>query len=112
EQLTRQKRGAQFDLSVNPQTDPETMPVEDPTIEWTSAPVRLATISIYPQKCDGPEQMAFVENLSWNPWNALPEHLPLGGINRARKLVYMDSSDLRHKTTGQSPVVPTGRESF
>jgi hypothetical protein len=112
EQLTAQKRGAQFDLSVNPQTDPETMPIEDPTVEWTSAPVRLATITIYPQKCDVPEQMAFAENLSWNPWNALPEHQPLGGINRARKVVYDDSSALRHKTKGLSPVVPTGRESF
>jgi hypothetical protein len=112
EQLTRQKAGAQFDLSVNPQTDAETMPIEDPTVEWTSAPVRVATITIYPQQCDAPERMAFVENLSWNPWNALPEHRPLGGINRARKLVYEDSTALRHKTTGASPVVPTGRESF
>lgn len=112
EQLTFQKIGAQFDLSVNPQTDAETMPIEDPTVEWTSDPVRLATISIHPQKFDAPEQMAFVENLSWNPWNTLPEHRPLGGINRARKRVYEDSSDLRHKTTGKSPVIPTGREWF
>jgi hypothetical protein len=112
EQLTHQKTGAQFDLSVNPQTDAETMPIEDPTVEWTSAPVRLATISIYPQQCDAPERLAFVENLSWSPWNALPEHRPLGGINRARKLVYEDSSALRHKTTGVLPAVPTGRESF
>lgn len=112
EQLTRRKIGAHFDLSVNPQTDPVAMPVEDPTVEWTSAPVRLATISIYPQKFDVPEQMAFFENLSWNPWNALPEHRPLGGINRARRLVYEDSSALRHKTTGIAPVIPTGRESF
>ena len=112
EQLTLQKRGAQFDLSVNPQTDAEMMPVEDPTMEWTSAPVRLATISIYPQTCQTPAQMAFVENLSWDPWNTLPEHRPLGGINRARKLVYADSSALRHKTTGTLPVIPTGRESF
>jgi len=112
EQLTFQKRGAQFDLSVNPQADADTMPIEDPTEEWTSAPVRLATISIHPHKCDVPEQQAFVENLSWTPWNALPEHRPLGGINRARKLVYEDSSALRHKTTGKSPVIPTGREWF
>ena len=46
------------------------------------------------------------------PWNTLPEHRPLGGINRARKLVYEDSSALRHKTTGKSPVIPTGREWF
>lgn len=112
EQLTVRKIGAQFDLCVNPQTDAEAMPVEDPTVAWTSPPVRLATISIYPQKFDRPEQMAFFESLSWNPWNALPEHTPLGGINRARRMVYEDSSALRHKTTGVAPVIPTGRESF
>ena len=112
EQLTLRKIGARFDLSVNPQTDADAMPVEDPTVEWTSAPVRLATISIYPQKFDTPEQTAFFENLSWTPWNALAEHRPLGGINRARRGVYDDSSALRHQTTGVAPATPTGRESF
>jgi hypothetical protein len=112
EQLTFRKIGAQFDLCVNPQTDANAMPVEDPTVEWSSAPVRVAGISIYPQKCDSPEQMAFFDSLSWNPWNALPEHAPLGGINRARGHVYEDSSALRHKTTGTSVMTPTGREWF
>ena len=112
EQLTLRKIGAHFDLCVNPQTDADAMPIEDPTVEWTSAPVRLAAISIYPQKFDSPEQMAFIENLSWTPWNALPEHMPLGGINRARRAVYEDSSALRHTTTGIAPIIPTGRESF
>jgi hypothetical protein len=112
EQLTFRKIGARFDLRVNPQTNAEAMPVEDPTVEWASAPVRLATISIYPQRFDTPEQMAFFENLSFSPWNALEEHRPLGGINRARRVVYEDSSALRHQTTGIAPFVPTGRESF
>lgn len=72
------------------------MPVEDPTVEWKSAAVKLATISIYPQKFDSPEQVAFGENLTWSPWNALPEHRPLGGINRARRDVYRESQELRH----------------
>jgi hypothetical protein len=112
EQLTLRKIPARFDLCVQPQTDADAMPIEDPTIGWTSAPVRVATLSIYPQKFDSPEQLAFFESLSWTPWNALPEHLPLGGINRARRKVYEDSSALRHKTTGVAPVSPTGRESF
>jgi hypothetical protein len=112
EQLTLRKIGARFDLSVNPQTDADAMPIEDATVEWTSAPVRLASICIYPQKFDSPEQMAFFANLSWSPWNALAEHVPLGGINRARRLTYEDSAALRHKTTGIAPVIPTGRESF
>jgi hypothetical protein len=112
EQLTYRKIGADFELCVNPQTDPQSMPIEDPTVEWTSPPVRLARISIYPQKFDSPEQIGYFANLSWSPWNALPEHVPLGGINRARKFVYDDSSALRHKTTGMAPAVPSGRESF
>ena len=112
EQLTLRKIGACFDLCVNPQTDAETMPIEDPTVEWTSTPVRLATIAIYPQKFDLPEQMAFFDNLLLEPVEHVPEHVPLGGINRARRHVYEDSSALRHKTTGLAPVIPTGRESF
>jgi hypothetical protein len=112
EQLTFRKIAAQFDFCIVPQTDAKTMPVEDPTVEWTSAPVRLATLSIYPQKFDSPEQMTFVENLQWSPWNSLPEHSPLGGINRARRGVYQDSQDLRHRTNQVQALAPTGRESF
>jgi hypothetical protein len=112
EQLTHRKLAARFDLNAMPQTDADSMPIEDPTVDWTSAPVRLASISIYPQTFDTPQQMAFFENLSWSPWNALDEHRPLGGINRARKLIYEESSALRHQTTGVLPITPTGRESF
>ena len=112
DQLTLQKIGAQFDFCVNPQTDASAMPVEDPTVEWTSVPVRLATISIYPQQFDSPEQMAFVENLDWSPWNGLPQHLPLGGINRARRRLYRESRDLRFKTNGVQSIPLTGREFF
>ncbi len=108
EQLTARKIAARFDFCVIPQTDAAAMPVEDPTIEWTSAPVKLATISIYPQKFDSQEQMTFVENAVWTPWNSLPEHAPIGGINRARRMVYEDSQALRHKTNAAM----TGRESW
>jgi hypothetical protein len=112
EQLTARKIPATFDFCVNPQTDAAAMPIEDPTVEWTSAPVKLATISIFPQKFDSPEQTAFLENLVWTPWNSLPEHRALGGINRARKPVYEDSRDIRHKTSGALIPVITGREWF
>jgi hypothetical protein len=112
EHLTHRKLGEHFEFCVIPQADASAMPVEDPTVEWTSAPVRLAILSIYPQKFDSPDQMGYFENLSWSPWNALLEHAPLGGINRARKFIYNDSSALRHNATAQAPVNPTGRESF
>ena len=41
--------------------------------------------------------MQHCENLSFNPWHSLPAHRPLGGINRARKVVYPALSKLRHE---------------
>jgi len=112
EQLTLQKIGASFDFCINPQTDAVAMPIEDPTVEWKSAPVKLARISIFPQKFNSTEQMSFVENLHWTPWDGLPEHKPLGGINRARRLIYQDSLQLRHKINGVQDTPITGREVF
>lgn len=111
-QLTDAKIGAEFDFCVNPQTDANAMPVEDPTVEWKSAPVKLATISIFPQRFDSPDQMTFTENLVWSPWNSLPEHQALGGVNRARKMVYQDSRDRRHQTNNIPIPAITGREWF
>ncbi|MEK1942330.1 MAG: hypothetical protein AAAB16_18325, partial [Pseudomonas sp.] len=38
---------------------------------------------------------------SFNPWHALPEHRPLGGINRLRKAVYEAVSAYRHERNQQ-----------
>ena len=40
--------------------------------------------------------MTFCENLSYTPWHSLPDHRPIGGINRARKVVYEAISKVRH----------------
>ena len=71
------------------------MPVEDPTVRWTSEPVPVATIRVGPQSFDTPEGMKQCEELSFDSWHALAEHRPLGGINRARKAVYIASVELR-----------------
>ena len=73
------------------------MPIEDPTVEWKSAWERVATIEIDAQEFDFPERWEWGNKLSFSPWHALEEHRPLGGINRARKVVYPASSDLRHE---------------
>ena len=106
EHLSLRRVRATFDLSVQLQTDAIAMPVEDPTVEWTAAPVRLAAVTIHPQEFDSPTQRDAFANLLWSPWHALPDHAPLGGINRARRRVYAGSSALRHKTTGTAPVIP------
>ena len=82
---------ALFDFAVQFQTDAGVMPIEDPCQEWpeSMSPFRkVATIKIPQQEFDSEKQKEFGENLSFSPWHALPEHRPLGGINRARKVVY------------------------
>jgi hypothetical protein len=112
QRLTIQTRPAVFDFCIQEQTDPDKMPVENPTVEWKSRPIKVATITIYPQKFDSKAQMTFCENLAFTPWRAPEEHRPLGGINRARKSIYDASRQLRHETNKVDYKEPTGRETF
>jgi hypothetical protein len=86
---------AVFDFKVQLQTDPVRMPVEDVSVEWDeidSKPVTVATLRIAPQKVDGSGDLATrCESMSFNPWHALAEHRPMGGMNRLRKVVYQAS---------------------
>jgi catalase len=92
-----------FDLMVQPQVPGRNMPVEDPTVEWSEkdspfvpvARIRIARQDITPQLNDG-----FCENLSFTPWHALPEHEPVGGLNRVRKGVYQAISRYRRCSNG------------
>ena len=82
------------------QTDVDKMPIENPLIRWDEkiSPFhKLATIVIPRQHFDGAREMEEGDNLSFNPWHCLPEHRPLGGINRSRKKVYEVTSEVRHR---------------
>ncbi len=107
--------GACFEFLVQLRTDPSRQPVEDPTVGWsekTSPFRRVATIDIPAQRFETPEQEKFCENLSMSPWHAAPEHRPLGGINRVRRIVYAAVSKLRHDLNGAPRSEPTGDETF
>ena len=76
------------------------MSLDDATEEWSeedSPFMPLATITIPRQDFSSPEQLRFCENLSYAPWHALPEHRPLGQLNRLRRHAYPASSDYRHR---------------
>ena len=95
-----------FDFLVQPQVDPVTMPIEDPTRRWSEDDSRfrkVATIRIPRQEL---QSQIFAENLSFTPWHSLPEHRPLGGINRVRRAVYEASSTLRHDANGVPRIEP------
>jgi hypothetical protein len=94
-----------FDFYVQRHVDQRT-PIEDSKIEWTDAvskPELVASIIIPPQEAM-PD--AFCENLSFSPWHALPEHQPLGLVNRVRRKVYLTISEHRHKRNCRPKVEP------
>jgi hypothetical protein len=102
-----------FELLVQPQTDPRAMPIEDATVEWkeSASPfLHAGTIRLPRQTFETPEQEAFCERLVFTPWHALEEHRPLGGVNRARLLVYQATSRMRNLMNGVAPAEPTSWE--
>ncbi|GGI53466.1 catalase family protein [Oxalicibacterium solurbis] len=103
------QRDALFDFTVQLQKN-ASMPIEDPGKEWreSESPFRkVATIRILQQDFDSDAQRVFGENLSFTPWHSLPAHRPLGGINRARKIVYDAISTFRHERNGVPRREPT-----
>ena len=89
-----------FDFMVQFQEDADKMPIEDPTVKWTSPYIKLATLHIPKQQFDTEEIRGFAERLSFNPWHSLPVHRPLGGLNRARLSIYSTLSKYRNKSNG------------
>ncbi len=70
--------------------------IEDATREWVEAQIpfiSVAKITIpVPQDidlADGDQQAC--KSSAFNPWHSLMEHKPLGGINRLRRPVYINS---------------------
>ena len=92
---------ATFDLGIQLRTDRRSMPLDDATKKWKTwrllpwrAPasrfVTIGEVSIgrdehYAQPGMRKELQAFGQHLSYTPWHAVPEHRPLGSINRARR---------------------------
>ncbi|MBC9250801.1 catalase [Pseudomonas alcaligenes] len=100
QQLSLDRVPACFALQVQRQNPEYYMPIEDPSVEWSESisPFEtVATIKVPAQDFDSREQNLFCDNLSFNPWHALPAHRPIGGINRLRKAVYEAISVYRHE---------------
>lgn len=92
-----------FQFMVQRRSEPAAMPVEDSRVPWDQdksmfQPVATVTIPIQDFSSEGRKR--FCENLSFTPWHGLPEHRPLGGINRTRRTVYEAVSAFRHEANG------------
>jgi hypothetical protein len=99
-----------FRFAVQQRSETGGMPIEDSTKTWDEddAPfTEIATLRIARQAFDAPDQQAYCENLSFTPWHATTPHRPLGRTNRARRVVYETTQDVRHRLNGVQRVEPT-----
>ncbi|WP_411726228.1 hypothetical protein [Methyloglobulus sp.] len=95
-----QQSPACFHFAVQKQTDPKSMPIEDASVIWdeeVSPFIPVATIKIADQDINNPEILANGERCSFNPWQCLAAHEPLGRMNLVRRLVYAKAAELRNK---------------
>ncbi|MGI9315692.1 MAG: catalase family protein [bacterium] len=91
-----------FDFMVQFQSDPKRMPIEDASVVWDEqdSPFRkVATIRIEQQSFETDTAKKACESISFNPWQSLSEHQPLGGINRIRKEIYAQMATFRGANT-------------
>lgn len=105
---------AEFEFQVQLNVDPDKMPIEDATAEWSEeeSPYRPVARLVLPvQDAYDPARQEFVDkSLSFSPAHCLAAHRPLGSVNRARLVVYTALSSLRRHQQGRPNVEPTGIE--
>jgi hypothetical protein len=104
-QLAAGAGARQFDFEV--QRGAPGMSVENSIVQWGEEEEesthfkKVATITIPEQAFAARDN--FGENLSFTPWHALPQHRPLGAVNRIRRVVYEMISKLRHELNNRMP---------
>lgn len=92
------KAPACFDFMVQFQKDAEAMPIEDASVIWdeSASPFQtVARITIRDQAFTTDEALASCERQTFNPWQSLRAHQPIGGINRVRRAVYSELATFR-----------------
>lgn len=95
-----QRASSRFHFGVQVQKNPKSMPIEDASVIWDEdiSPFQtVATLTINPQTFDDPDSLAACERSSFNPWQSLAAHEPLGRMNAVRKAVYAHGAKLRQK---------------
>ncbi len=103
-------RPAEFSFGAQCFVDQETTPIEDATSVWPTPFNAIGKLKIPAQNFVDDDRYALGERLSFTPWHCHQDHRPLGGIQRCRRRVYIESTRLRHSLTGASPSEPTRAE--
>jgi hypothetical protein len=90
----------EFDFMLQVRNDEGEMGIENASSLWDEDQfpfTKVAKISIIaPQvEIESDAEKAYCEALAFTPWHSLPEHQPIGSINRLRKDVYQASAEHR-----------------
>jgi hypothetical protein len=99
-----------FKFLVQPRTS-DALSVEDTMTEWKpeDAPFHeVGILRIPQQEFDTAEMRRMGESISFNVWHSLPEHKPLGAVNRMRKVVYERISRVRNEMNSVKRQEPAG----
>lgn len=88
-----------FLLQVRGKDEPD-LGIDNATAIWDEAafpfvPVARITIDAPQRILDSPKGFELCERSVFSPWHSLPEHQPIGSINRLRKQVYIASAEHR-----------------
>jgi hypothetical protein len=77
--------------------DERKTPIEDATVEWLEADSPFITVADLIVQAPSTDEafITQVERGSFDPWQALAAHRPLGEVMRARKVVYYASQQAR-----------------
>lgn len=102
---------AEYVLRAQLCADLTRMPVEDAAVLWDEAlsPHRpIATLRFPSQDAYSPPRQVYGDDiLSFNPWNGVEAHQPLGGIMRIRRAAYDRSSRYRHSMNDRPRIEPS-----
>jgi hypothetical protein len=100
----RLERGpVRFVLNVQKFVNEDVTPIEDTSVEWTTDVSPLIPVAelIIPQRAERMWPSQFL-SINFNPWNTTDEFRPLGNLNRARKVTYDASADVRNELRWRS----------
>jgi hypothetical protein len=99
------KNGGTWEVRAQLCTDLETMPIENAAMVWPEekSPFRrIAQIKVEPQTAWSESRRSMVDDgMQFSPWHGIAAHRPLGGIMRARKLVYEAAKRFRAERNGR-----------
>lgn len=88
----------QWDLQLQPYVREDITPIEDASVTWPTAYTTVARLTLPRQEMAGAKAGKLAEKVeasTFDPWQALAAHRPLGDVMRARKVVYFESQKAR-----------------